>query len=442
MKDYKHSVRLDWDKCKGCTNCIKGCPTHAIRVRDGKARIDADHCIDCGECVRVCPYHAKIAVTSGLESMDSFKYKIAVPAPALFGQFRNLTSTDIVLDALINMGFDHVWSVARAADIVSEATRDILCKGDYKRPLISAACPAVVRLIRVRFPSLLQNLSPVDSPMEIAATLARKEFCEEHKVDPSEVGVFFITPCAAKMTSVMMPLGKGKSAVDGTISIVDIFAQINTQIGQKDIKRHGLKMQALPSGVKWAAAGGEGEALGEGLHLSVDGIHNIIRLLEEVENEKFSDLEFIEALSCTGGCLGGPLTFEDSYVAKMRLEKVICELDQDKELPQDVVEYAHSKAVLLPNEIEPLSVSQLDEDIEKAIEKMEKINELYERLPGLDCGSCGSPNCMTLAEDIVKGNAVEMDCIFLLKDKVQSLAQEMVEFVSFDHVFEQKDKKE
>ena len=34
-----HSVTLDRDRCMGCTNCIKRCPTEAIRVREGKALI-------------------------------------------------------------------------------------------------------------------------------------------------------------------------------------------------------------------------------------------------------------------------------------------------------------------------------------------------------------------------------------------------------------------
>ena len=63
MSEYYHSVTLDKDKCCGCTNCIKRCPTEAIRVRDGKARIISERCIDCGECIRVCPHHAKRALT-------------------------------------------------------------------------------------------------------------------------------------------------------------------------------------------------------------------------------------------------------------------------------------------------------------------------------------------------------------------------------------------
>lgn len=54
-----HSVKLDIDKCIGCTDCIKRCPTEAIRVRNGKAHIMNERCIDCGMCIRVCRNHAK-----------------------------------------------------------------------------------------------------------------------------------------------------------------------------------------------------------------------------------------------------------------------------------------------------------------------------------------------------------------------------------------------
>ena len=87
METYFHSVRLDKDKCRGCTNCLKRCPTEAIRVRNGKAIIVKERCIDCGECIRVCPHHAKYANRDSLEQINNYKYKIALPAPALYGQF-------------------------------------------------------------------------------------------------------------------------------------------------------------------------------------------------------------------------------------------------------------------------------------------------------------------------------------------------------------------
>lgn len=54
MQHYYHSVRLDMDKCKGCTTCLKRCPTEAIRIRNNRASILNERCIDCGECIKVC----------------------------------------------------------------------------------------------------------------------------------------------------------------------------------------------------------------------------------------------------------------------------------------------------------------------------------------------------------------------------------------------------
>ena len=156
MHKFYHSVRLDPDLCKGCINCLKRCPTQAIRVRNGKAQINSKFCIDCGECIRICPHHAKRARVTHMDALDRFPYKIALPAPALYGQFNNLDDIDYVLTGLKQMGFDQVYEVSRAAELISEATRKLMYNSEsalpIPRPIISSACPAVVRLIRVRFP--------------------------------------------------------------------------------------------------------------------------------------------------------------------------------------------------------------------------------------------------------------------------------------------------
>ena len=103
MDKFYHSVRLDEELCKGCINCIKRCPTQAIRVQDGKARINKKFCIDCGECIRVCPHHAKHAVYDQLQEMERFRYKVALPAPSLYSQFNNLDDINIVLHAILMM---------------------------------------------------------------------------------------------------------------------------------------------------------------------------------------------------------------------------------------------------------------------------------------------------------------------------------------------------
>ena len=430
MNTYFHSVRLDKDKCKGCTNCIKHCPTEAIRVRGGKAQIIAERCIDCGECIRVCPYHAKIAYTDPFSDIGKFKDKIALPAPSLYGQFKNLSSIDRVVMGLKLMGFDDVYEVARGADIISCAIRQHLDKKE-SLPVISSACPAIVRLIQVRFPGLIDNILDLQSPMEIAALAAKREYAEKHGVRIDDIGAFFITPCPAKMTSIKNPYGIDKSNVDGAFSVIDIYGLLAGQL-----KKPGIVVTegatASVYGVGWANSGGEAAAAGIQNSLAVDGIGNVIKVLEEIENLKLSDLQFFEGLACPGGCVGGPLTFENPYVARSRIKTLSGKIKNNASACDYAHKYIEDGSVLFSQPILPRPVMKIDDNMLTAMRKLEQIEEITGRLPGLDCGSCGSPSCHAMAEDIVRGDAKEMDCIFKLRDKVTSLAEQMVELTGKD----------
>ncbi len=427
MKKYFHSVTLNKEKCSGCTNCIKRCPTEAIRVQNGKAKILAERCIDCGECIRVCPYHAKSAVTDSLSSINEFKYKIALPPPALYGQFKALGNVEKLLSGLKMMGFDDVFEVARGAEICSAAIAERLGKADIK-PLISSACPAVLRLIQVRFPDLLENIVDVDAPMEVAAKIAKQEFAAKNNVDISEIGAYFITPCPAKMTSVKSPLAKKKSSVDGAISMLEVYGLLAGQL--KGEMKPFDKERAGATGVGWANSGGEAHAVGRPNSLAVDGIANVLKALEDIENNKLSDIDFFEGLACTGGCVGGPLVFESSFVAQARIKRICDTLGDDFEELEKTQAYARDGSADLTMPIEPLDVMKLDDNMTVAMQKVAQIEELVQKLPGMDCGSCGAPSCRALAEDIVRGHASEMDCIFILKEKVRFLAEEMVDLAS------------
>jgi len=423
MGDYFHSVRLDEEKCRGCTNCIKRCPTEAIRVRKGKARIINERCIDCGECIRICPYHAKKAVTDEFPGFSAFKYKIAIPAPTLYSQFKPEYSRNRLLNTFRAIGFDDVFEVARAAEFVSDATRKLISEGNYPKPMISSACPAVVRLIQVRFPNLIDHLVKLESPMEVAAKIAKRRAAEEQRLDPSDIGVFFITPCPAKATSVKAPYESKKSYVDSVISIKDIYLRLLSKLEKRDSSEQLAK--AGYEGIRWANSGGEGLALGTDRFLAVDGIHNVITILEEVENDKIEGVDFIEALSCTGGCLGGPLTVENVYVAKTRLKKHVDEAKAAKKTEE--LQETYDENIIWTENIAYKPIMKLDDDIGVAMKKLEELEKINDELPGLDCGACGAPSCRALAEDIVRGNAYETDCIFKLREKVRDLAAQMKE---------------
>ena len=420
-----HSVRLDISRCKGCTNCLKHCPTEAIRVRDGRAHIIDERCIDCGECIRICEYHAKVAVTDDLSAIHGFPHAIAIPAPSLYGQFKGLKSISPVLDALKAVGFEEVFEVARGADIVSRAIHEKLREPGLPRPLISSACPAVVRLIQVRFPDLIPHIVDVRQPMEVAAMIARKEFCRKHGCPEEDVGVFFITPCAAKMTAIRSPIGQEKSACDGAISMMEMYGQLLPHIDR--ILTYPTPVTATYYGVRWAASSGEASAVCPENSLAVDGIQNVTRVLEEIENNKLSDLVFFEGNACMGGCVGGPLNFENNYVAKNAIRKLSRECVKEHPTENVPASLMTKYPLYFDSPIEPNPVMKLDDNLILAMQKMERMNRILEDLPGYDCGSCGSPTCRTFAEDIVRGNCSEMDCIHKLKDKLKVMAQQMVE---------------
>ena len=417
-RQYWHSVTLDREICKGCTNCLKQCPTQAIRIQNGKAKILKERCIDCGECIRVCPYHAKKAVTDGFDILQNYTYKIALVAPAFYGQFSKAEDADLILTALTGIGFDDVFEVARGAQAISEATRALLASGELLKPAISSACPAVAKLIAVRFPDLIPNIIPLRSPMELSAACARKEAMEKTGLPSEQIGIFFISPCAAKTTAVKDGLTVKHSEVDGVISIKDTYLKLAQEL--KNIKEVKRLSNSGKAGILWANSGGEARATRADRTIAVDGIHNVINVLEDIEDDKLHDIDYVEALACPGGCVGGPLTAENNFVARSRIERLAKPLPCEKlGIAPEIERMWDGAPIYRP-------VMKLDGDLQTAMQMAMRLEEIENRLPGLDCGSCGSPSCHALAEDIVRGYAKEADCIFVLKERLGTLIDQMM----------------
>lgn len=420
MSKFYTSVRLKEDLCMGCINCIKRCPTQAIRVRNGKAAITKEFCIDCGECIRICPHHAKEATYDSPEIMKKFEYTVALPAPSLYGQFNHLEDVNIVLTALKRMGFDDVYEVSGAAELVSEISRKYVNEHKEKWPIISTACPSVVRLIQVRFPNLIEHLLPVSAPVDLAATMAREKAMKLTGLPKEKIGIIFISPCPAKMTAVKAPIGIDHSEIDGVLAIKEVYPILLPLMKQvvDDVEELGISGRI---GIGWGSTGGEAGSLLSDNYLAADGIENVIKVLEDLEDDKFDQLEFIELNACAGGCVGGVLTVENPYLAKVKLKRL------RKYLPVACNHLAdgQSEEAFWNDEVKYEPVFKLGKDMKESIANMSRVEELCEKFPRLDCGSCGAPTCKALAEDIVRGVAHEQDCIHILRDYIHKLSDEL-----------------
>ena len=422
MSTYKHSVYLDKDRCKGCTTCLQHCPTEAIRIRNGHAVIDANRCVDCGQCVRVCPHKAKKTLIDNFENIKKYKFNIALPAPSLYAQFDNLDDVDYILQGLIDIGFDYVFEVSRAAELVSAYTRNYLKAEGVQKPAISSACPAIVRLIELRFPFLKDNIIKMLPPMEIAAYLAVEEVKKTHsELSDEDIGVCFISPCPAKVSYIKNGFGEYKSRVNMVVSISDIYFLL---LGS--MKREKAPEQLSKSGIigiGWAMAGGESTAIFNDKYLAADGIENVIRVLDQIENGNIPNLEFVELNACTGGCVGGVMTMQNPFISKTKLQSLRRYLPVSQNfLSENELKYIPEYYFFdkLP---EYLPITKLSTNMAESMRMLADIRKIRDMLPGVDCGSCGAPTCRAFAEDVVKGQAQLDDCIIRHKSEFEEFIQ-------------------
>ena len=280
--------------------------------------------IDCGECIRHCPHHAKHTKRDFIPVLKDYKYTVALPAPSLYSQFNNVKDTNIILTALVLAGFDDVFEVSAGAEIISELSRKYISEHPELYPLISTACPTVERLIRVRFPGLIPHLLPILPPMEAAAIIARKRAAAKTGLDPSDIGIIFLSPCPSKITFIHDPLGMRESNVDAVLAIKDIYPLLLSHMkeAQKQLDNKVSYTLSGRIGKGWAISGGEAYGIISDHYLAADGIENVIRVLEDLEDEKIlPGLQFVELNACSAGCVGGVLAVENPYIAKAKVKQ-------------------------------------------------------------------------------------------------------------------------
>jgi iron only hydrogenase large subunit-like protein len=413
-----HAIHITQDKCIGCVHCLAACPTRAIRVKGGKAAIIDELCIDCGECLRVCPHDAVHSHTTSFAALHAFDYKVAIPSTVIYGQFGTTVLPNEILSALRRIGFDEVYDLSSICELNCAATAEYLNEHARPRPFITSTCPVVVRLIQRRYPSLCDQILPIEPPREIAAKILRSILPKAVGVPAEKIGIIHITPCPAKMVSINDPATLAKSYLDGAISVRDIYPQIlgSLRKSEEDAMMRHLFPETLFSGIGmgWSLSGGEIRGLKGHRAVAVSGIQDTMRVLDQVEAGLLQDVDLLECTVCPDGCIGGPLEVENRFLAKSRIMELVAAAGEHAVVDiKDVSRLYHRNFLSFDHPASPVEPRPLDRDPAAAIRKAQRREKIFGSLPRRDCGICGAPDCRTLADDIVRGCARLEDCPFV-----------------------------
>ena len=423
---YYHSIEIRPSACAGCLSCMRICPTKALRVRDGKARMLSGRCIDCGECMNVCKNSAIIPLTDTFKILPKFEYTVALPSPVLYTQFNIDIDPSVILAGLAKIGFDSSHDISQACEAYNIIVHKFLEERGGNRPLISATCPTIVRLIQVNYPTLTEHIIPLEVPREIAARFIRGKLSEELGILPEKIGVIYITPCSAKMISIKQPAEKERSALDGAISISDIYNNLYSTL--LEMKKTGevdevRDYSTSKLGLNWARVGGMTRSSNPERWLSVSGLTNVSSVFDDIENGRIRDIDFIECFSCLGGCIGGSLTTENVYLARNKLIQMAQKhkTPAKKENVESAVRQFNEGYFDMEYKVLPRRRVTGSRDLLEAVERLNRKVEILKILPDIDCGLCGAPCCECHAEDISSGLSEIEDCVFSSPETIKNL---------------------
>jgi hypothetical protein len=331
----------------------------------------------------------------------------------LYVQFGPNVAPGQVLRALKQVGFDDAYDFSMMCEMVGSATDAFLSECNGPWPKISITCPAVVRLVQIRYPELLPLLVPIETPRELAAKYRRRRLAAELGLAPKEIGLFFITQCTAIMHSIVDPVGLEDSHLDGGFAIADLYGPILKAI--KDDPRSGSAEDFSIKGIRWAMAGGEISGMRNANSMTVRGVRDVTRVFDRIESGELQSVDFIEAYICPDGCVSGHLTVAGRYTAQRNLRQI------GRRLPEGPASVTEEKVRALlrehffdiEEEIRARPVKPIAQGLRQAIALHRERTSLLAALPQKDCAACGAPTCATLVDDILHGQARLEDCVFV-----------------------------
>lgn len=406
MADY---LTLKKSNCKNCYKCIRHCPVKAIRFSGNQAHIIGNECILCGHCFVVCPQDAK-QIIDGIEKvkvlLQSKAPVIASLAPSFVANYDGV-GIGAMRKAIKALGFTDVEETAIGATMVKNEYERML-KEEYHDIVISSCCHSVNLLIQKYFPTALEYLADVVSPMQA--------HCADIKRRYPNAKTVFIGPCVAKKDEA--------DYYEGTVDAVLTFEELTRWLKSSGIEID-KEMDSLPESRArfFPTTGGILKTMAQDApgytYMALDGVENCIGALRDIESGKIHKC-FIEMSACAGGCVGGPVMEKYHRCSPVKDYMAVANFAGEKDF---VVEQPSSGSLQKQfTYIEHKLAQPSEAEITSVLRQMGKFKPSDE----LNCGTCGYNSCREKAIAICQGKAEISMCLPYLKDKAESFSDTIV----------------
>jgi ferredoxin len=422
---------IDGDRCVACADCVRICPARALRLRDDRPAVFPDRCIGCGECIRVCPAGAISAPTCEWQSIRDDHIPVALVSPVLYSQFPEAQPAEILL-ALRHMGFRHAVDMFCFHEMFQFAAEKFIRRNRARSktgrnapwPLLSSTCPVVTRLVASQFPDLIPHLLPIMGPVELMARDIHRRIDRKYALDRQTVNFYYIVPCLTRSIPSRASFLTNEAYEVKSLGINDIYADLRQQLRRmrrekfpplpEDIFDH----RTVGNSLGWAVSGGEIADMDIDRALAVSGLRETIAYLEKIEMGLFDDVEYIEFRTCGEGCVGGILGGIDRYLAKRGIQRNRRrsgphrrEMEKQFKYIRHLDELFDEGWFFKERNPERMRRRHAGGDAPLSLSDLAEIERLREWICGKNCAACGSPDCRTFAEDVVRGRANLEDCL-------------------------------
>ena len=402
-------LTLKKSNCKNCYKCIRHCPVKAIRFSGNQAHIIGNECILCGHCFVVCPQNAKEVVDSTekvrvlLQSGDPVVVSLA---PSFIANYDGV-GIESMRRALKKLGFFDVEETAIGATIVKNEYERML-QEEERDIVITSCCHSINLLIQKYFPSSLEYLADVMSPMQAHSADIKKRFPGAKTV--------FIGPCVAKKDEA--------DYYEGLVDAVLTFEELTNWLSAERIELEKDTDATPESRARFfPTTGGVLKTMAKDTsgytYIALDGVENCIAALKDIESGKIHKC-FIEMSACVGSCIGGPVM--EKYHSTSPIKDYITIANYAGERDFDVSQPAPISLKKHFAMIEHKLAHPSENEIMTVLRQMGKFKPADE----LNCGSCGYNSCREKAIAIIQGKAESSMCLPFLKDKAESFSDTIV----------------